>query len=46
MIENYEKYTKYKENSMNYIMKRYSRREIAKNFEKEVLKRMNWKKGF
>lgn len=41
MIENYEKYTKYKENSMNYIMKRYSRREIAKNFEKEVLKRMN-----
>jgi hypothetical protein len=31
---------------MNYIMKRYSRREIAKNFEKEVLKRMNWKKGF
>ena len=41
MIENYEKYTKYKENSMNYIMKKYSRREIAKNFEKEVLKRMN-----
>ena len=41
MIENYEKYTKYKENSMNYIMKRYSRREIAKKFEKEVLKKMN-----
>ena len=41
MIENNEKYTKYKENRMNYIMKRYSRREIAKNFEKEVLKRMN-----
>lgn len=41
MIENYEKYAKYKENSMNYIMKKYSRREIAKNFEKEVLKRMN-----
>ena len=41
MIENYEKYTKYKENSMNYIMKRYSRREIAKKKKKEVLKKMN-----
>ncbi len=39
MIENYEKYTKYKENSMNYIMQKYSRKEIAKKFEMEVLKK-------
>lgn len=38
MIENYEKYTKYKEDSINKIAQKYSRKEIAKKFEMEVLK--------
>lgn len=37
MIENYSEYAKYKENSINTIMQNYSRKEIAKNFEMEVL---------
>lgn len=38
MIENYEKYTKYKEASINKIAQKYSRKEIAKKFEMEILK--------
>ncbi len=37
MIENYEQYMKNKEYSINYIQKQFSRREIAKLFEREVL---------
>lgn len=38
MIENYEKYLDYKENSIEYISQKYSRKEIAKKFEMEVIK--------
>lgn len=38
MTENYEQYMQNKEYSINYIQKQFSRREIAKLFEREVLK--------
>ena len=39
MLNNYEDYIKYKETSINYIRQYYSRNEIAKKFEMEVLKK-------
>jgi len=38
MIENYDKYEANKENAINYTKNNYSRREIAKKFEMEVVK--------
>lgn len=37
MVNNYEKYTKNKEYSINYIQSQFSRKEIAKIFEMKVL---------
>lgn len=37
MVENYKQYIQNKEYSINYIQKQFSRREVAKLFEREVL---------